>query len=211
MGRQEGNIDPAVNTREFRRVDYAKITIFGFAMTALWSSLHSIILPLRIIEFVPEAQKATYLGLLTFTGLLLAIAVQPIAGLASDRSGSRWGRRRPFVLIGGMLTLSFLPGIGLAGSLAILFTIYYLLQASANTALGPYQAFIPDLVPAGKRGLASGVKNLVDILGGITFVWLVGQLMGNYSPGQGSQWLWLSLGILAAVFLGTMVFTILKV
>jgi Na+/melibiose symporter-like transporter len=176
VGRQESNIDPAVNTREFRRVDYAKITIFGFAMTALWSSLHSIILPLRIMDFVPEAQKATYLGLLTFTGLLLAIAVQPIAGLASDRSGSRWGRRRPFILIGGILTLSFLPGIGLAGSLAILFAIYYLLQASANTALGPYQAFIPDLVPAGKRGLASGVKSLVDILGGITFVWLVGQL-----------------------------------
>ena len=211
MGRQESNIDPVVNTREFRQVDYVKITIFGLAMTALWSSLHSIILPLRIMEFVPEAQKATYLGLLTFTGLLLAIAVQPIAGLASDRSGSRWGRRRPFVLIGGMLTLSFLPGIGLAGSLAILFAIYYLLQASANTALGPYQAFIPDLVPAAKRGLASGVKNLVDILGGITFVWLVGQLMGNYSLGQGSQWLWLSLGILAAAFLGTMVFTILKV
>ena len=211
MGRQESNIDPAVNTREFRQVDYAKITIFGFAMTALWSSLHSIILPLRIMEFVPEAQKATYLGLLTFTGLLLAIAVQPIAGLASDRSGSRWGRRRPFVLIGGMLTLSFLPGIGLAGSLAILFAIYYLLQVSANTALGPYQAFIPDLVPAGKRGLASGVKNLVEILGGLTFVWLVGQLMGNYSLGQGSQWLWLSLGILTAVFLGTMVFTILMV
>ena len=147
MRRQESNIDPGVNKREFHPGNYVKITIFGFAMTALWSSLHSIILPLRIMDFVPESQKASYLGLLTFFGLLLAIAVQPIAGLASDRSGFRWGQRRPFILIGGMLTLSFLPGIGLAGSLAILFAIYYLLQASANTALGPYQALIPDLVP----------------------------------------------------------------
>jgi len=205
------NIDSAANTREFRPFDFVRITIFGFATTALWSSLHSIILPIRIMEFVPESQKATCLGLLTFTGLLLAIAVQPIAGMASDRSGSRWGRRRPFILVGGILTLSFLPGIGLVGSLAALFAIYYLLQASANTALGPYQAFIPDLVPADKRGLASGVKNLIDVLGGFTFVWLVGQLMDRYSPGPGSQWLWLSLSILAAVFLGTMAFTILTV
>ncbi|MFO8143806.1 MAG: MFS transporter, partial [Dehalococcoidales bacterium] len=161
--------------RSFGRTDYIRITIFGFAMTALWSSLHSIILPLRIMDFVPESQKATYLGILTFTGLILAIVVQPIAGLMSDRSGSRWGLRRPFVFIGGILTLSFLPGIGLAGSLPVIFTIYYLLQASANTALGPYQALIPDLVPQGKRGRASGMKNLLDILGGVTFVWLTGQ------------------------------------
>jgi MFS family permease len=210
VGRQENTIEPAPDT-EFSRADYFRITIFGFAMTALWSSLHSIILPLRIIEFVPELQKATYLGLLTFTGLLIAIAVQPIAGLASDRSRFSWGLRRPFVLIGGILTLSLLPGIGLASSLFTLFIIYYILQASANTALGPYQAFIPDLVPDGKRGVASGVKNLIDIVGGITFVWLVGQLMDSYTPVEGTRWLLLSLGILGAVFLGTMLFTVLRV
>jgi len=197
--------------RSFGRTDYIRITIFGFAMTALWSSLHSIILPLRIMDFVPESQKATFLGILTFTGLILAIVVQPIAGLMSDRSGSRWGLRRPFIFIGGILTLSFLPGIGLAGSLAVLFAIYYLLQASANTALGPYQALIPDFVPQEEKGRASGVKNLLDILGGVTFVWLTGQLMNNYFPGEGNRWLWFSLGILGAAFLGTMIYTLTRV
>ena len=116
-------MDTGVKAKEFRPVDYVKITIFGLAMTALWSSLHSIILPLRIADFVPTGQQATYLTLLTVPGLLLAIAIQPIAGLVSDRSGFRWGRRRPFILIGAIATLSFLPGIGLAGSLSILFAI----------------------------------------------------------------------------------------
>ncbi|GAI12945.1 unnamed protein product, partial [marine sediment metagenome] len=129
------------------------------------SSLHSIILPLRIADFIPAGKQATYLTLLTVPGLLLAIAVQPIAGAFSDRSGFRWGRRRPFILIGAILTLSFLPGISLAGRLSILFAIYYLLQISSNTALGPYLAFIPDLVPEEKRGLASGVKGLLEIAG----------------------------------------------
>jgi Na+/melibiose symporter-like transporter len=204
-------MDASAKKGRFRPVDYAKVTIFGLAMTALWSSLHSIILPLRIADFVPVGRQATYLGLLTVTGLILAIATQPIAGAMSDRSGSRWGRRRPFILIGAIATLSFLPGISLAGSLAALFAIYYLLQVSANTALGPYLAFFPDLVPEDSRGLASGVKGLLEIAGAGVAIWLIGQLMGNYFPGEGSRWLWLSLGILGAVFLGTMLATVFLV
>jgi Na+/melibiose symporter-like transporter len=197
--------------KEFRPLDYAKVTIFGLAMTALWSSLHSIILPLRIADFVPVGRQATYLGLLTVTGLLLAIVTQPIAGVLSDRSGSRWGRRRPFILIGAIATLAFLPGISLAGSLTALFAIYYLLQVSANSALGPYLALFPDLVPEDRRGLASGVKGMVEIAGAGIAIWLIGQLMANYSPSEGGRWLWLSLGILGAVFLGTMLATVFLV
>ncbi len=204
-------MDVSVKKEEFRPLDYAKITIFGLAMTALWSSLHSIILPLRIADFVPTDRQATYLGLLTVTGLILAIVTQPIAGAMSDRSGSRWGRRRPYILIGAILTLSFLPGVSLAGSLAVLFAIYYLLQISANTALGPYLTLFPDLVPEKKRGLASGVKGLLEIAGAGVAIWAVGQLMGNYSLGEGSRWLCLSLGILGAIFLGTMLATVFMV
>lgn len=211
MRRLASDINTGANDKEFRPVDYAKITIFGLAMTALWSSLHSIILPLRIADFIPVGRQATYLTLLTVPGLLLAIVVQPIAGAISDHSGFRWGRRRPFILIGAILTLSFLPGISLAGRLSILFAIYYLLQISSNTALGPYLAFIPDLVPEGKRGLASGVKGLLEIAGAGVAIWLIGQLMGNYSIGDGGRWLWLSLGILGIIFLSTMVATVLTV
>jgi len=205
------DINTGASPKEFGRFDYVKITIFGLAMTALWSSLHSIILPLRIADFIPVGKQATYLTLLTVPGLLLAIATQPIAGAFSDRSGLRWGRRRPFILIGAIATLSFLPGIGLAGRLSILFAIYYLLQISANTALGPYLAFIPDLVPEGKRGRVSGVKGLLEIAGAGVAIWLIGNLMGNYSTGEGGWWLWLSLGILAALFLSTMIATVVTV
>ena len=196
---------------EFRPIDYAKITIFGLAMTALWSSLHSIILPLRIADFIPMGKQATHLGLVTVTGLILAIIVQPIVGAISDRSGFRLGRRRPYILIGAIATLAFLPGIGWAGSWAVLFAIYYLLQISANTALGPYLAFIPDMVPEEKRGLASGVKGLLEIAGAGVAIWLIGNLMGNYSLQVGTRWLWLSLGILGIIFLSTMIATVVTV
>ena len=198
-------------TNYFRRIDYVKITIFGFALAALWNSLHSIVLPLRLLDFVAESQKNTYLGLLTFTGLMLAMAVQPVAGAISDRSGFSWGRRRPYILLGTIAAIVFLPGISLFGSYAAIFIIYCLLQVSSNTAQGPYQAFIPDLVPEGKRGLASGVKSLLEIVGGIALVRLIGYFMSQYTTGEGRFWLWLVLGALGIVLLGAMVATVLTV
>lgn len=199
------------NAGQFRRIDYLKITIFGFALAALWSSLHSIILPLRLLDFVAESEKNTYLGLLTFTGLILAIAVQPIAGAISDRSGFRWGRRRPYILLGTMAAILFLPGIGLCWSYATIFIIYCLLQVSGNTAQGPYQAFIPDLVPEGKRGLASGVKSLLEIVGGVALLYPIAIFMDNYFTGEGNLWLWLALTILGIILLAVVVSTMLLV
>lgn len=195
----------------FGRADYVKITIYGFALAALWSSLHSIVLPLRLLDLVSEAEKNTRLGWLTFTGLLLAMLVQPVAGAISDRSGFRWGRRRPYILIGSLIGILLLPGIGLFHSYIVLFVIYCLLQMSTNTAQGPYQAFIPDLVPQDRKGLASGVKSLLEIIGGIAVVRLIGYFMGNYAPGEGAYWLWLVLVVLAAVLMGAMLATMIMV
>jgi Na+/melibiose symporter-like transporter len=202
---------PNKSISSFRRRDYIKITVFGFALTALWQSLHSIILPLRLLDFVPEAQKNTYLGWLTFCGLILALAVQPIAGAISDRSGFKWGRRRPYILMGGIVALLVLPGIGLAGSFIAIFAVYCLLQIATNTAQGPYQAYIPDIVPPDKHGVASGMKALLEVVGGVMLVYLSSIFMDRYFAGGGTGWLWLVLGLLALVLLGAMIATVMLV
>ncbi len=199
------------NKSTFRRSDYLKITIFGFALTALWNSLHFIVLPARLLDFVAVSEKSTYLGLLTFSGLMLAIIFQPIAGAISDRSGFSWGRRRPFILVGTLVAMLFLSGIGWAGSFLTIFVVYCLLQISTNTAQGPYQAFIPDLVPPGKRGLASGVKGFLDIAGAVVLLYPISLFMSRYSGGEGIYWLWLPLALLGSVLLAAMGATIFTV
>jgi len=204
------SVDTDSSTKGFHRIDYIKITIFGLALAALWGSLHSIVLPLRLLDFVAESEKNTYLGILTLTGLLLAMAMQPIAGAISDRSVFRWGRRRPYILLGAIAAILLIPGIGSVGSYAAIFVIYCLLQVSANMAQGPYQAFIPDLIPGEKRGIASGVKSLLEITGGLALVWLIFYSI-NYFTGEGGPWLWPVLGILAAILLVTMLITVITV
>jgi MFS family permease len=194
-----------------RPIDYIKITIFGFALTAMWSSLHTFVLQLRLLDFVAESQKNTYLGLLTFAGLVLAMLVQPIAGAISDHWGFRWGRRRPYILMGTVLVIILLPGIGLAKSFISLLIIYCLLQVSSNTAQGPFQAFIPDMVPGKKRGVASGVKGLLELAGGLILVRLLASFMGRYFAGEGELWLWSSLSLLDVVLLAALLVTIFTV
>ena len=194
----------------FRRRDYVRITIFGLAISALWGSLHSIILPLRILDFVAESQKNTYLGLLTLTGLLLAMAVQPIAGAISDRSSFRWGRRRPYILLGSIIALFLIPGIGFVGSYVAIFAVYCLLQVSANIAQGPYQAFIPDLAPEDKRGVASVVKTLLEIAGGMGLVYVI-IYAGSRFISDGVSWIQLVLIMLAVILLVAMLITVITV
>jgi Na+/melibiose symporter-like transporter len=197
--------------KKFGGIDYLKITVLGFALTALWSSLGSILLPIRILAYIPETQKNTYLGLLTFAGLVVAIIVQPFAGTFSDFTNSTWGRRRPYILLGMLLALIMLPWVGLASTYAAIFIVYCLLQICTNTAQASYQAFIPELVPPNKRGLASGVKSMVEVLGGVALVRVTAYFMGHYFESGGEFWMWITLGILMAVLLIATVVTVLTV
>jgi MFS family permease len=207
----EGMENTLSENHRMRPLDYLKITILGFALAATANAMHAIILPVRVQDFAGTAHKSTYLGLITFTGLVIAILVQPIAGAISDRSGFNWGRRKPFILIGILGSVILLMGMGAAGSFAAVFIIWGLTQTSLNTAQGPFQAFIIDLVPEGKRGLASGVKNLIEIAGGVALLRIIGQFMGKYSASSGSNWLWLSVGLLGLLLLITMLITLLTV
>jgi len=197
--------------KAFRPADYVKISIFAAALSLLWPSLHSIIIPLRLLDFAPDAQKNTYLGLLTFVGSLIAVFVQPLAGAVSDRFGSRWGRRRPFIFVGTLLALLFLPSIGISGSFLFLLIGYCLLQVATNIAQGPFQAFIPDMVPPGHRGVASGAKGLAEILGGVAFLRLVAYFMDNYTSSGSDMWLWAAIGFLWLMLLAAMIATMLMV
>ncbi|MFQ6057721.1 MAG: MFS transporter [Anaerolineae bacterium] len=190
--------------KRLRPLDYFNINVYWFALSYLWNSLGPIILPALVPPLVPAALKGSALGLLTSVGLVVAIVVQPVAGAISDRSTFRWGRRRPYILVGTLFDLLFLLGIGLSGRYWFLFASYFLLQFSSNVAHGPYQGIIPDLVPEDKRGAASGAKQLLEILGVITTSLITGRLMGQGRVG-------LALGSIMGLLMLFMLITVLGV
>jgi Na+/melibiose symporter-like transporter len=145
------------------------LSLYWVAIGYLWNSLTALILPQMILQFVGEAHEGVAASFLKSLGTLVAIIWQPMVGGISDRTVTRWGRRRPFIAAGTGGDLLFLTGIALAGSYWWIVVFYFLLQFASNTAQAPYQGLLPDVVPDAQRGEASGfygVANLVGIASG---------------------------------------------
>ena len=151
--------------------NYVWISIYWFGISYLWGGINGIILPLLNAQLVEEQIKGVSLGIITALGMVVAIVVQPTSGALSDISRHRWGRRRPFILTGGTLTLFALFFLAVVatfwGAWWLLLVGYLLLQFSENIAQGAYQGFIPDMVPENRRGTASGAMAIAQTLGNI--------------------------------------------
>ncbi len=187
--------------KKYRAFDIFAVNAYWFGLSIMWNGLHVIILPAVLLNYVPETRKNTYLGLMTFVGLIIAMIVQPISGSISDRWRSRWGRRRPLITLGTALDFIFLAILGWAGGLARLAIGYIGLQFTSNIAHGPAQGLLPDKIPPEKHGAASGVKNLLDMTGLIVASLVMGNLMDPDAPNAS-----IPLGVVAAtLFVGTVI------
>ncbi len=153
------------------------LNIYWLGLSFMWNSLHPIVLPAVLLHLVPEASKNSYLGGLTFIGLVLAMFIQPLSGTASDHWRSRWGRRRPLAVLGTGLDFIFLGLLAWSGSIWMIMLGYIGLQVCSNLAQGPMQGLIPDRVPHDQLGLASGIKNLMDMAGLIIASLAAGNLL----------------------------------
>ena len=179
------------------------LSLYWVAIGYLWNSLTALILPQMIIQLVGQANEGIAASFLKSLGTLVAVIWQPIVGGISDRTVTRWGRRRPFIAGGTAGDLLFLTGIALAGNYWWIVVFYFLLQFASNTAQAPYQGLLPDVVPQAQRGEASGfygVANLVGIASGTVGA---GVLLARFGRGAAifSIGLVLVTTMLATVFL----------
>jgi MFS family permease len=162
--------------KRIRWYDYLTINIYWLGLTTA-SQTNGLIQPLLIQRFVGEEQQGAAYGNLRLYTLMVALLVQALAGMLSDRSTSRWGRRRPFILIGTLLNIVCLVAMGASPGYWFLFGVAVLSQIASNTAHGAEQGLIPDLVPEDRRGLFSGVKSVMDLLPVIIVAFTIGRLI----------------------------------
>jgi MFS family permease len=154
-------------------------SLFLLANVVVWFAkfpFTQIILPLQILAFDP-GNKVADLALITGVGAFFGLVANPIAGALSDRTTGRWGRRRPWLVVGGLLSavalviLAFAPGII---GLLIEWIVY---QIVANAVLAALIATIPDQVPQRQRGSISSFTGLSYPLGLILGTLLVTKVL----------------------------------
>src|SRR4051812_6998946 len=123
----------------------------------------------KVQQIVPDNQKTSALGTVAGFGALFAVIGNVLFGRLSDRTTSRFGRRRPWIVGGTVVMTQAFVVMALGTSVPVVTAGWCLAQLGANATLAPFVATISDQVPVFQRGSVSallGIAQNVGILGG---------------------------------------------
>jgi len=117
-----------------------------------------------LYTFLHAKQEA--LPILNLAGPLTGLLIQPVIGALSDKTWHpRWGRRKPFFLIGAIFCSLCLFAFPFSSALWMAAGLLWILDAANNTAMEPYRAFIADKLPTDQRGLGFLTQSFFTGLG----------------------------------------------
>ena len=106
------------------------------------------------------------LPLLNLAGPMTGLLIQPIIGALSDKTWHpRWGRRKPYFLIGAIFCSLCLFAFPFSRALWMAVGLLWILDAANNTAMEPYRAFIADKLPASQRAMGFLTQSFFTGLG----------------------------------------------
>ncbi len=131
------------------------------------------------IQHIDPVSTEASLGLVMSIGAAFALVANPLVGRLSDRTTSRWGMRRPWILGGAIVGLGGFLIIGVATSVWMVLLAWCLVQASMNAVLAAANATLPDQVPVSSRGKVSGIIGITTPIG-----ILAGSFIVNFLPGD---------------------------
>ncbi len=177
---------------------------FGFALQGGFMS--------RIFQTLGAEKDA--IPLLWIAAPLTGLLVQPVIGYLSDRTwSSRWGRRRPYFLIGAVLSSLALFFVPHSPALWVAAGFLWILDASINISMEPFRALVADKLPESQRSYGFVTQTLIIGIG--TWVasnlpWLVSQMgVSDAAPnGVVPMSVKIAFAIGAVVFLASILYTV---
>ncbi len=157
------------------------------------------------------------LPILNIAGPVTGLIIQPIIGAMSDKTWSpRWGRRKPYFLIGALLGSLCLFAFPHSPVLWFAVGLLWILDVGNNMAMEPYRAFVGDKLPEKQLSLGYQMQSLfvgAGILLANGSIVLFQYLFGGESveeAGTIPQWLYYSFFIGAFLSLTTILWSVLK-
>ncbi|MBN9606357.1 MAG: MFS transporter [Actinomycetales bacterium] len=174
---------PAVHAEPSRKVGGWWIAGFAAAWLGVWMAQLTpvqLLLPVQVEALVATRtwqDSVLTFGVVSGISALCAIVAYPLAGALSDRTTSRFGRRRPWILGGALLFAVSLLLLGLQTSIVGVTVFWALAITGFCTLSAALTATISDQVPVGQRGLVSGFVSAPQAVGIILGLLLVTELI----------------------------------
>jgi MFS family permease len=168
--------------RAAQRVGWGFISLYMLAymsINLLFLAPILVTLPLRVNALVGIKQAPSSLALVAGIGALVSIFGNPFFGRMSDRTSSRLGMRRPWMVIGliggsvGIAIVSFAPNI------PVVLLGWCIAQLFFNALLAALVAVLPDQVPSAQRGTVSGVLGVCLPTAAVSGTFLVKLFTGH--------------------------------
>jgi len=160
---------PASAPEPEKKVSGLFLTLFGFLnfglyLTVMMPALFS--LPYKIGVLAPD-DKVAVLGLVATVGAVVGIITGPIAGVLSDRTQTRIGRRRPW-LIGGILILALGSSVvALAPSVPVLILGWSIVSIAGGATGAAITPIVAERVPEAQRGTVGAIVGVATQLSGV--------------------------------------------
>ena len=154
--------------------------------------------------------------LLWLAAPLTGLIVQPIIGHMSDRTWGPLGRRRPYFLVGAILSSLALLLMPNSSALWMAAGLLWVLDASINVSMEPFRAFVADMLPEKQRTRGFAMQSVFIGLGAVVasaLPWLLTNAFGVESTSGGGTIPFnvrLSFYVGSAVFLGAVLWTIVR-
>jgi NAD(P)-dependent dehydrogenase (short-subunit alcohol dehydrogenase family)/MFS family permease len=165
-----------------RRVGWGFISLYTLAYMStslLFLAPLLVTLALKVDSLVGIGRAPGSLALVAGTAALLAMVANPFFGRMSDRTTSRLGMRRPWMVIGlagGSLGILI---VALAPTIPVVLAGWCIAQLFFNALLAAMVAVMPDQVPSVQRGLVSGVLGVCTPVGSVCGTFVVKLFTGN--------------------------------
>ena len=157
----------------------ARYWLANLSVSLLFLAPALVTLALKVGDLVDSSQAPRSLSLVTGVGAIVAMVGNPVFGRLSDRTISRWGMRRPWIvagLVGGTVGIVI---VALAPTVGVVLVGWCLVQLMFNAVLAAVAAVLPDQVPSQQRGRIAGLLGACLPVASVLGTFIVQLFAGN--------------------------------
>lgn len=140
------------------------LTYFGFFLVLFMPALFSLAYKVQLMD---PASKEANLGLIVGIGALVSLIVGPIFGVVSDATRWRWGRRRPYLVMGLGFSLLSAVIIATAQNFWIVLVGWIIAQFAGSAISAALNPTLAERVPASQRGKLGALSGVAASVAGV--------------------------------------------
>ncbi|QUH00460.1 MFS transporter [Saccharopolyspora erythraea] len=155
------------------------------ANLGLWLAFYApiqVLLPQQAEALAPAGKEVVF-GVVTGIGAAVSVVANPLAGMLSDRTTSRLGRRHPWTLGGAAAGAAGLAVLAAATDVVVMTIGWCLVQAGLNAMLASLVSALPDRVPVPQRARIGGLVGISQMLGTVAGTLVVTVLISGLTSG----------------------------